>query len=339
LVLRDGKIIKLESEDQIYKEGEHPDVVISPKGKLLTLNAEQLMQYKVADALLLPQALEPITEEEESQGKWSLAKSPFSQIAFFKNMEPCEISTFSMDWQTRFMAFLALPQVSSLLFLAMVICFYLEMNSPGVTLPAVVGTLCLFFIILSSFALQAVHWLEPILFFFGVFLALAEIFVLPTAGILAVLGGLFMLVGLLGMMIPGFDAIHFEGSNLNAAGEYVLSRLGWFSGALLIAAVVVIILSRYVKPRVNFFKRIVLQDTELLQTGVHRMQAEENVPHTKVTVGDFAHVAVTLRPAGKIVVTTSFGALEIDAQSTGAFIEKGSKVHVVKIEGEKIFVE
>lgn len=74
IVRRDGKIIKLDSESQIQFSGPQPDEVISPKGKLLTLNAEQLMQYGVADILLPSVKLSEITPEEKEQGVWPAEK-------------------------------------------------------------------------------------------------------------------------------------------------------------------------------------------------------------------------------------------------------------------------
>lgn len=335
LVMRHGQIIKLDSEDQIRKSGIDPDIVISPKGKLLTLNAEQLVNYKVADMMLPPVKLEPLNDEEIKSNVWPLAKSPFSLIETFRASEPCQIDTYQMNWQTKFLAFLSSPVISSLLFLGMIICFYIEMSSPGVALPGVVGLLCLFFIVLSSFAMEAIHWLEPILLLFGLFLLALEIFFFPTLGILAVLGSIFALVGLAGMMLPGIGSVHIEGSSLNAAGEYVLSRLGWLSASLLLAVVAILLLSRFIRPHFRLMQRLVLQDTPLLATGKHEMQAQLRVPETLLHIGDGATVSVTLRPAGKIMV----GEVEVDAVSSGAFIEKGKRVRVLHIEGEKIIVE
>ena len=335
LVMRHGEIIKLEADDQIRKGGIDPDIVISPKGKLLTLTAEQLITYKVADMLLHPVKLEPLTDEEIKLGSWPLAKSPLSLIETFHKAEPCQIETYHMNWQTKFLAFLTSPAISSLLFLGMIICFYIEMSSPGVALPGIVGLLCLFFIILSSFAMEAIHWLEPILLLFGLFLLALEIFFFPTLGILALLGSIFVLVGLGGMMLPGIGSVHIEGTSLNAAGEYVLSRLGWLSATLLLAFLFIMLLSRFVRPHFRLMQKFVLHDTTLLATGKHEMQARSPSPEAVLKLGDEAIVSVTLRPAGKIIV----GGIEVDVISTGNFIEKGKRVRVLHIEGEKIIVE
>lgn len=336
LVKRGGEIIKLDAEDQIRKDGANPDIVISPKGKLLTLNAEQLIEFGVADMMLPPTKFEQLTEQELSSNLWPLSKSPLSKIPYLQKTFPnAKIDTFEMNWQSKFLAFLASPQITSALFLGMVICFYIEMSAGAFGLAGVVGLLCLFFIVLSSFALEAIHWLEPILLLFGIFLLSLELFFFPTLGILAVIGALFMIAGLFGMMLPGIGSIEFNGETFNAAGEYVLSRLGWLSGSLLIALLFIGVLSRFMVPKFNLMRRIVLGDTALLATGEHEMKSKSIVPQVSLNLGDHAVVSATLRPAGKIVISGQ----ELDAISSGGFIEKGKSVIILRIEGEKIIVE
>jgi membrane-bound serine protease (ClpP class) len=335
LVKRHGEIIKLDLEDQIRKGGIDPDIIIKPKGKLLTLNAEQLIEFGVADMMLVPVKLPPITEPEVAANLWPLAKTPFSEIPYFKKIPSCSIDTYQMNWQTRFLAFLALPAITSILFLGMIISFYVEISASTFGFAGVIGLLCLFFIILSSFALEAIFWLEPILLLFGVFLIALEIFFFPTLGILAVIGGIFTLIGLLGMMLPGIQSVSFNGDTLNAAGEYVLNRLGWFAGSLLVALFLIVILSRFIKPHFRVMQRFVLGDTQLLATGTHEMKAHLPTPQATLTPGEIATVVATLRPAGKILIHEQ----EFDAISTGSFIDKGKQVKIVKIEGEKIVVE
>lgn len=332
LVKRHGEIIKLDSEDQIRKGGIDPDIIISPKGKLLTLSADELVEYGVADVILNPIKL---PEETENQKLVPISATAFSQIPFFQKIPSCFIDTFMMNWQTRFLAFLALPAITSIIFLGMLVCFYVEISASTFGFAGVVGLLCLFFILLSSFALEAIHWLEPILLVFGLFLIGLELFFFPTLGILVILGGIFALAGLLGMMLPGIQSVSFNGETLNAAGEYVLNRLGWLSGALLVAVLLILFLSRFIRPHLKMMNRLVLQDTELLKTGTHEMHARTAIPEVRLNVGEIAQVTMTLRPAGKIFAKGQ----EFDAISTGSFIEKGKTVIIKSVEGEKIMVE
>ena len=334
LVLRHGKIMKLDSEDQIHKGGLDPDVIISPKGKLLTLNAQQMMEYGVANYLLQPIKLEPLSDIEEKSGVWLLSQSPLSQIEFFNKIPTAKIESFRMNWQTRFLSFLSSPAISSLLFMGLMVCAYMEISTGGFGIPGAVGLICLFFVILSSYAMEAIHWLEPILFLFGLVLAVLEVFFFPTLGILGVVGVIMMIVGIFGMMLPGISSVKFDGQTLNAAGQYVVMRLTWLSGALLAAFAIIGFLSRYMWPKFGVVQKIVLGDTKLLKETLPVGSIE---PPAKgmPAIGSLGKVTSALRPAGKIII----GDQDFDAVSTGNYILEGKQVRVVQIEGPKILVE
>ena len=86
LVYRYGKIVRLDSENQIRTTGPEPDVMIKPKGKLLTLNSEQMINDGVADLLLPPQKLEPLTPAEQEKGEWSASKMLLFKAPFFETI-------------------------------------------------------------------------------------------------------------------------------------------------------------------------------------------------------------------------------------------------------------
>ena len=216
LVMREGVITKLDNSDQILKT----DKIISPKGKLLTLDAEQLMEYKVADLVVQPKKLEPLTAQEQEKGVWPASKSLLFTAPFFSTIPNAEIVEYQMDWKTRFFTLLANPAVSSALFLGLMLGLYMEMSSPGFGLPGTVALVSLFLIALSSFALEIAGYLELILLLTGLAILLVEIFILPTFGLLGFIGLLFFLAGLLGMLLPGLKGFEFEWDTktVNAAG-------------------------------------------------------------------------------------------------------------------------
>lgn len=331
LVRRHGKIIKLDSANQIRQGGLDPDEIISPKGKLLTLNTNQLIEYQVADYVIKPEKLKRLTIDEEEKGVWPIEKSALGQISFLKG---ATIEAYQMDWQTQVLAFLASPSISSLLLMVLMVSIYIELSSGGFGLAGAVGLISLFLVLLSSFALEAIHWLEPILLLFGLFLIALELFFFPTLGILGVVGAIFALVGLAGMMLPGLEHVSYEGDGINVAGQYVLSRLTWLAIAFLAALAIIGVLSRFMWPKIGLVKKIVLTDDMRSQAGLHG-----SLPPSKLTalpkVGESAIVVSALRPAGKIQI----GDDVYDAVSTGSFLLEGTQVTVVRIEGQKILVE
>lgn len=330
LVLRHGKIIKLDAENQIKTTGQDRDIIISPKGKLLTLNAEQLINFGVADIALPPQKLEFITASEKEKGEWPASKALLFKYSFFEKIPNAVIDAYTMDWKTRFFVFLAHPVVSSLLFLGLMIGFYMEMNTPGFGLAGTLAVTCLFLIILSSFALELANWLELILLLTGLVIILVELFVLPTFGVLGFIGIIMFLAGLFGMMLPGIGSVHYEVDThtLNAAGQAFFERLAWLCGTLVLAFAIILILARYVTPNLAGFSRFVLVGHE--QEGYI---AGDN-PQTLPQPGARGEVISTLRPAGKVAINDTI----YDAISPGSFIEKGEPIVVERLEGSVIVV-
>lgn len=331
LVEREGKIIKLDSEEQIRKES---DSLISPKGKLLTLNADQLIEYGVASQVFVPKSLPALTAKEQEEGRYPIVKTDLQQISYFQTVPNIIIEEFHLNWQTKFLAFLATPAVSSLLFMVLLVALYVEISGGGFGLAGAVALISLFLVLLSSFAMEAIHVLEPVLLAFGLILVGLEVFFFPTLGILGIIGVVFMIMGLAGMMIPGIESVSYDGNVLNVAGEYVLNRLAWLSGAFLLALVVIVLLSRYMLPKFALTKALVLSEDMRSKAAV-----VGNLPESPLTdlpqVGTDAIVTAALRPAGKVTVDN----MEYDAVSTGGFILEGSWVRIVRIEGAKVVVE
>lgn len=333
VVLRNGHIVKLDNENQIRTTGLNPDVVVSSKGKLLTLNAEDLMKYGVADVLLSPLPLPGMTPEEKKSGHWPASKELLFHSPFFDQIPNATIDSYQMDWKTRFFAFLAHPVVSSILFMGMMIGFYMELNSPGASLPGSIGAICLFLIILSSFEQEIGNMLELILLLVGLATILVEIFILPTFGLLGFVGLICFMAGLFGLMLPGLGQINFEWntSSFNAAGEVFLERLAWLCGTIIITAIIMWILGRYVLPSFGTFKRFVLSGHE--QDASLGYVAGED-PKLLPQPGTKGKVIATLRPAGKVILNDTI----YDAMSDGNFIERGEDIVVVRIEGSVIIV-
>lgn len=333
LVLRHGEILRLENESQIRLTGPHPDQVISAKGKLLTLNAEQMLSYGVADLLLPPAQMPAITPTEKKAGEWPASKMLLFQSQPFASIPEATIKAYQMDWKTQFFVFLATPLVSSLLFMGLIIGAYMEMSNPGLSLPGFLAGVCLFLIALSSFSLEIANWLELILLLTGLLIILVELFVLPTFGLLGGVGILLFFAGLFGMLLPNLNSIQFEYNTqtFNAAGEYFFKRLAWLCGTLILSLGMIVLLARYVLPHFSAFNRFVLAGHE--QDASKGFIAGDN-PADLPSPGTQATVLATLRPSGKIIVHEHI----YEAVSTGEWIERDEHVIVERLEGSVIFV-
>ncbi|MGM0440713.1 MAG: NfeD family protein [Chlamydiota bacterium] len=332
LVVRHGKIIKLEDPTSIRYSGPDPDIVVTKAGKLLTLDAKEMIEYGVADMVIQPKEIPLRSSAEEAKGQWPAEKMALFHHPYLSHLGMMSVDEYQMDWKGHFLAFLAIPMVSSLLFLGLMLGFYTEFNTPGFGVPGILGLACLFFIILSSFSLEAAAWLELILLAAGMIFLSVELLVLPGFGLAGLLGVGLAAAGLLGMLLPGLRSISFDfnSQTFNAAGQAVMERVVWLSISFIVAIVAMILLSKYVMPRFHGFQRLVLKGEETTSQGYVSGNAKELPP-----IGSEGVVVNVLRPAGKVEIEGQV----CDATSIGNFIEAGIKVVVVNIERSSVIVD
>ncbi len=326
LVQREHQLVELSSNDQIVAT----DRVIKRKGKPLTLNAQEMVDLGVADLLLLPQKLVPVSEEQKKAGEWPASQELLFTAPFFQSIPHAVIHSYQMDWKTRFFTFLNNPIVVALLFLGLIVGFYIEIHTPGFGVAGGIAVTCLALIVLSHFAIQAASWLELIFLLAGIVLIMVEIFVIPGFGVTGIIGILLTLVGLAGLLLPGIRDVHFDfdTGSLNAAGQYVLVRLAWLAGAIVASLIVIALLGKYLAPRLAIFSPLIHRGA---QEGYSAGISKEKQP----AVGAEGVVVSPLRTAGKVEIAGEL----YDAVSSGSFIDRDHKIRVIAVEGSKLIVE
>lgn len=316
LIKKGSEIIQLKEESDVKSSGKNATQWITTRGKLLTLDAEQLIDLKVADFTVMP------------GGETTSSHSLLFSHPYFSKIPDVEIVSYS-DWKIDFFAFLTHPMVSSLLMMGLMIGVYMEMSHPGFGLPGIIAITCLALILVSSFATQVINWLEILFVIIGVLLFLIEIFVLPGFGLLGAVGIVLILFGLVTMMLPNIQSIQFTWNwhewDINALEFF--ERLAYYSGALILSLLFMVLFSRYVTPRLMKKSRIVLEGD---QEGSVAGPEKSSLP----PVGSEGEAFTSLHPGGKVLIKNQFH----DASASVGFIEKGEKVIVIKIVGSAIIV-
>lgn len=316
LVLRNGEVVRLEQEGEI----EPSDTIIVRKGQLLTLNAEQLMTYQVADF-----TTPPSKGSLSKAGEWPASESPLFQVPFFAKIPGAKIIAFH-SWKVDFFSFLSHPLVSSLLFMGLLLGVYAEMSHPGFGFPAILALTCLGLILLSSFASEAAGMLELIILGLGLLLLAIEIFVLPGFGWTGVLGILLTLVGLFTLMVPmGGGAFTWDTSQWGLAAGLFAERAVYFAVTLLLSVIIIGILARYLTPLFLKKSPLILKED---QEGFSASEFDHQM------IGKVGEVVTELKPAGHIMIE---GAL-FPALSEAGFIDKGKTVKVVGGRGFHLIV-
>ncbi len=259
VVRRKGEIIKLDQENQIRSS----DQIISKPGKLLTLNAEQLVEYGVAD--------------------FSVA-SALTQEPFFAKIPQLEYVTYQ-NWKITFFSFLSHPLIAALLFMGLMLGIYMEVQHPGFGFPAILGLSCLSLVLLSAFADHAIHWLEVIALVTGLGLLCIELFLIPGFGVTGILGIVLILVGLMTLMTPRLPTFSLS---WNIGSEVILQRLAYLSAALIATVAFILTLGRRFAWRSPF----ILKEVE-----------SPPLPSEFPPIGAKGEAYTQLRPSGKVKIS------------------------------------
>lgn len=324
LVKRGGQIIQLTDEKKIHSS----DSVISTEGKLLTLDAKQLVEFGISD-LSIP--FKESLKKGTSRNEIPFEDSALFSYPFFSNMKEAKLITYH-DWKVSFFSFLSHPFISSILVMGLVIGLYMEMSTPGFGVFGTVGLICLGLVLLSSFSLYTFNFLEVILLVVGLLLLLLEIFVIPGFGVAGILGIMLFVAGLFGLMVPSFKNVQFSinPNQINLEALDVLRHLGWFATAFVLAFICILFLSKYVMPRLFMISPLVSRGAQEKEMGYSSGPELINLPK----VGDKGVSLSSLRPSGKVAINDDV----FDAMAERGYIDKNTSIEVASIREKRLIV-
>jgi membrane-bound ClpP family serine protease len=226
--------------------------------------------------------------------------------------------------------FLRSPVVGVFLIMIGIACLILEMKMPGVGLPAIIAALCfiLYFWAHSQLSGQ-ITILAILLFVLGLILLALEVFVLPGFGVTGICGILLVIVSLGLATLDKKPETTYEWMQFGQSlGTVVLAVLGALTLAFLIA---------WYLPTIPYANRLILKPPTEVEDGPEGGAAppvESEVPLAAL-LGAIGVAATTLRPAG----IARFGEDFVDVLTEGGFIEAGSRVQVIEIEGNRVVVK
>jgi len=265
------------------------------KGKLLTLTTNEALELKVADF--------EADELDELLAGLGLAGAETRQVR--------------ENWAERIVRFLTHPVVSSLLMTLAILGIMIELRTPGLGFPGLIGVLSLVAFFWGHWLVQLVGWEELLLVVAGVILLVLEIFVIPGFGVAGIAGGLALLAGL---TLSLFGAGASAAAIVNAAARVFISLALAIGGGLA--------LLRFL-PRLPGGRKLVLA-TVLPGRDSLENQPEPGGP----TLGAIGTAVTALRPAG----IAEFDGRRVDVVSEGDFIESGQSIEVVNETGNRVVV-
>ena len=278
----------------------------------------------IAASMVNPDSVTAFTSSEAvaagfSDGTVSSLDEMFERLG----VEDPDIETFEPTLTDDIIGFLSNAGVRALLVMLIIGGIYMEMHTPGLGFAAAVSLVaaCLYFLpMLISGTLPA--WIV-ITLVIGVVLIALELFVIPGFGICGIAGIIAVVVALGAAITP------VVGSDDNVTLAIISKPLITVGIGLVAAVALVAWLTSRHGPK--FFRRhselLLTQDIKKGYIGVDMGPAK--------LVGHKATAMTDMRPAGKIL----FEGEVYDAVSTGAFIDAGSHLKILRYENAQLYVE
>jgi len=246
--------------------------------------------------------------------------------------EPVVLRT---NWSEEMVRWVNSPAVMAILFTVALLGLYVELNTPGIGLPGLVAVICFVILVGSKYLIGMANWIEVALFVVGICLLVVEIFVIPGFGVVGMAGILCIFAGLFGMLVKNppdrlpWPQTAFDWQ-LFISGAWALA-LG-FLGFMVLAVLV----TKYL-PRLEFLSGLILAPTGA-KSGREvevSMTAPPGGPAVGLERGQVGQVVSKLRPAGK----ASFGDAIVDVVAEGELLDKGTKVKIITIRGNRVVVK
>lgn len=242
------------------------------------------------------------------------------------------VERYDETWSESLVGFLVHPVVRGALLLLGIAGLLLEYLSPGLILPGLVGIAAIVVCIGAPFLVGLAQSWHLVLIVVGVGLVIYELFTMTTFGVLAVVGLLMFLIGL---VLSGVQTAS-NGLPAPGAGRQIVVSSMSFLGAMVLSIPLLVLLTRYFGS-LPLLNKLILTDTPEDHGAMpSHPGAGNSYDMSWVGVGTTGVVTRTgLRPAGRIEVGDEL----VDVTSTGGFIEPGTTVRVVEVHGNMISVE
>ncbi len=271
---------------------------ITVEGEVLTLSTSEAIELRVADA----------------------EQASLDELLATYEVNERDVVEHQLTRAEGLLRFFSSPVVQSILMLMMMGGLYFELQSPGVGFPGMIAAVGAAAFFGPHYLLGLVESWEIVLFVLGVVLLLVEIFVIPGFGIAGVTGLAAVLLAL------GFSLIGNIGFSF-PSGQAISSAVLTLASSLVMLIIAMFSLGRML-PRSERFSELILMPTLSTDTGHTSAQTHiEWLGKTGTSITD-------LRPSG----TVEIGDERIDVVTSGEYIEKGSSVEVVSVEGSRVRV-
>lgn len=263
-----------------------------------------------------------VTLTTDEARKYGIADTVVSSLHDVLNafaLKDAEVVKLNPNWAEEFVGFIRNPIVTALLLMIGFVGIFLEVKSPGWTLPGTFGVLALVLFFGSSYILDLASNLEIIMFVAGIILLFLEIFVIPGFGVAGILGIILIIASMFSALLGNMPVFDFTDIS-----EAIIQLTASLVGSIILVFIIV----KYL-PKSSRFSKMVLSEEEKSDDGFTSRPSKKNL------IGEVGIALTTLRPAG----TAIFNGEKVDVVTDGEYLENGSKIKVIRVEGIRVVVQ
>jgi len=310
-----GAALPVEYVPGVKYEAADRKIISSFKAKFRAVAEARGRPAKIAEAMVDPEIEiegltpkgEPLTLTAEQAVELKVADFLADSLAdaLAKAGFDPEVERVEPGPRVKVARFLTQSAVAAVLLAVGVLGLLIEAFTPGFGVPGLVGLTALLLYFLGGFLAGMSGIVEALLFLLGVFLLLVEVFLIPGFG-LAGIGGI--------------------------AAIFASIYLTFGDQTLYVASLAVLILTAGFFLALKFLSKTRTAKALVLDSAIAAEAPPEE--RLKPLEGAIGKAITPLRPAGVAV----FGERKVDVVTEGEFVEKGSSVRVVRVEGARVVV-
>jgi len=221
------------------------------------------------------------------------------------------------NWSEVVVRFLTNPVVSSLLTTFGFLGILFELQSPGWGIPGIVGLTCLILSLSTSYIAKLATVSDLIFMISGIALLILEILVIPGFGVVGLAGFFLIIYSLYLLLIP----------DIPVGGEILDQAMDGFTIGI-IGALIGLYFFGKIMLKTKFWQNLTSPNSQKKEDGYTNSFGWESL------VGETGVSDTDLHPSGWIIANKE----RLFVLSEGKFIEKGSNVEILSVNGNRILV-
>lgn len=276
---------------------------IVEKGKLLTLTAKEAQKLGLTNG---------ITTTIDA----ALAN------AGIENISEKDIQFIPISASENFVRFITSGMVASILLTLGFLGMLLEFKAPGWGLAGLISVIAYGLFFWGHHLAGLAGWEDILLMILGVLLILLELFIIPGTGLAGLLGFVSLIAGL---------AMAMVGSEQGWSSQALIDAATMVSATFVVGLILSLTILKLIFKRAVFNSGFVLKDSYIDQ---EKEQIKEKLEKNPLEIKQKGMAVTDLRPAG----TALFEDEKFSVVTEGSFIEKGTKLKIIDIEGVRIVV-